>query len=311
MYTGYAMKCRFPDVGLIRNALEDIASVTVIDPADLPKVNPPADIIFFGWGRVHEEGWRDSEEERRVKAITAGCIQLRKLRNMLAFRDTPILVVIEEQLEHDILMMATQFGAAGFLSAPLVEEDIRTTVRDALRPVGREMPIDVRIVNPFVEAVLLTLERLAQIQVEKKDVFLKRNYSPLGDISAVMGITGTGIEGAVGLTFQEELAREVVGKMWKVPPGELTRERLNDGLGEMVKVICGQATARMMKQNDYNLTLALPTIVTGFGHVITHESTAPCLVITFQSGKLYFAVQVAIRMLGESTDQNAMAGKKD
>ncbi len=299
MYTGYAMKCRFPDVGIIRNALEDIATVTVIDPSDLSKVSPPPDLLFFGWGSMHGN-WQDSEDERRIKLAATGCILLRKIRNQLAFRDIPILVVIEEQQEHDTLMMASQFGATGFLPSPLDGDKIREVVLEAMRPVGKEMPIDVRIVNPFVESVLLTLEQMAQIQVKKKGVYLKRNYQPLGEISAIMGITGSRIEGSVGLTFQEDLARAVVGKMWKTPPQEISREKLNDGLGELVNVICGQATARMTQKNDYDLTFALPTIVTGFGHSISHESNAPCLVITFQSGDLYFAVQVAIRMMNNS-----------
>lgn len=299
MYTGYAMKCRFPDVGIIRNALVDVATIAVIEPSDLPQINPPPDLLFYGWGSAHGS-WQDNdEEEQRMKAIATDCLHLRKARNQLEFRDIPILVVTEDPHGSEALMMASQFGATGFLPSPLDGEKIREVVLDSMRPVGKETPIDVRIINPFMESVLLTLEQMAQIRVERKSVYLKRNYQTLGDISAIMSIMGSGFEGSVGLTFQEDLAREVVGKMWKTPPQEISREKLNDGLGELVNVICGQATSRLTQKNDYNFAFAVPTIVNGFGHSISHETNAPCLVITFQSGNLYFAVQLAIRRMSD------------
>jgi CheY-specific phosphatase CheX len=61
-------------------------------------------------------------------------------------------------------------------------------------------------------------------------------------------------------------------------------------------VICGQATTQMSKNTSRDFSLALPSIITGFGHIITQRSDTPCLVIVFEADEKPFAVQVAISM---------------
>jgi len=292
MYVAYAVKCRFSDVGIIRNALKDVATVKILELEALATVDPRPDIVFFGWGGGYDE-WRDSADERRMRNLATTSILLRKIRDAVAFRDVPVLVVIEQKDAEDSVF-TTQYGVSGFLSAPLDEERIRDAVTDAMRPVGKQTTIDVRIVNPFVNATLLVLEKLVRTKAARAEVLLKKDYRLFGEISAIIGITGEGIEGAVGITFQDELAREIVSRMWGRPAKELTREQVNDGLGELVNVISSQATTELSRDKDLCFSLALPTIVSGFGHEIAQRTGVPCLVIIFEASGKPFALQVAI-----------------
>lgn len=293
MFHVYAVKCRFHDVGIIRHALADIATVTTVELSQLASVSPPPDIIFFGFGSGLDD-LRDSEEERRIRNLATTSILLRKIRSSLSFRDVPILIVIEKKDIEDS-EFTTQYGASGFLIAPLDEENIRKVVSEAMKPVGAQSSIDVRLVNPFVNATLLVLEKMAKTQATRREVLLKKDYRLFGEISAIIGITGDGVEGSVGLTFQEDLARDIVSRMWERPLKELSREEIYDGLGELVNVICGQATTELSRAEKQNYALALPTIVTGFGHEITQHSGTPCLSIVFEASQKVFAVQVAIK----------------
>jgi chemotaxis protein CheX len=290
----YTVKCRYPDVGIIRNALEDIARVHVIEPELLKGADPPPDLIFFGWGKNEIDYSMEDEAEARIRHLATTCILLRNLRNAVAFRDVPILAVVEQKDAEDAVF-STQFGSSGFIVASLEEKEIRRVVNEAMRPVGNQANIDVRLVNPFVNATLLVLEQLAGLKAVKKDVHLKRDYHLFGEISALIGITGQGIEGSVALTFQDRLAHQIVSKMWEKNPEEISREDLHDGLGELVNVICGKATTELSQDKELNFNLALPTIVSGYGHQISQSESVPCLVIVFEAAGKSFAVQVAIR----------------
>lgn len=293
MLTAYAVRCRFPDVGLIRNALKDMATVRTCDAGDLNSVSPRPDIIFFGWGGAQEE-WRDSDEDRKIRSLATTIILLRKIRKSIGFRDVPVVLLVESRDEEDAIL-TTQFGATGLLTVPLDEAGVRRAISDAMRPVGKEVNIDVNVVNPLVRATVMTLEKVARVKAERKDVFLKKDYALFGDVSAVIGLTAERFEGSVGLTFDSLLAREIIGNMWRKTPGDLSREEVNDGLGELVNIICGQATTELAGAEATAVAQALPTIVNGLGHQISQRSDVPCLTIVFEAGGKSFAVQVAIR----------------
>ena len=292
MINAYAVRCRYSDVGIIRNALVGDAEVRVIEPDALCSVSPPPDVIFFGWGGGYDQ-MGESDEDRRMRNLATTCILLRKIRNAVAFRDVPILIVIENRDTQDVVF-TTQFGAYGYLAAPLEGDKVRDVVLDAMRPVGSQASIDVRLVNPFVGATVMVLERLAKVEAVKSEVLLKKDYRLFGEISAIIGITGKDVEGSVGITFQDDLANQIVARMWNRPTQELSQQDVNDGLGELLNVISGQATTEMSKENDLEFSLALPSIVCGFGHEIHQRGGIPCLVIVFRALRKLFAVQVAI-----------------
>jgi len=293
MIAAYAVKCRYSDVGILRNALSDSATVRVVDPEGIEMVSPSPDLIFVGWGGQSTD-WADNEEERRIRNLSTTCILLRKIRRAVAFRDVPIVIVAEPKDAEDT-MFSAQFGASRFLVAPLEERAIRSCVAEVMRPIGEQTAIDVSKVNPFINATLFVLEQMAHVKAKKREVLLKKDYRLFGEVSAVIGITGQDIEGSVALTFQNRLANEIVAAMWDRPVKEITREEVNDGLGELVNVISGQATTELSKEHGSHFSFALPTIVSGFGHEIQSPGGIPCLSIVFEAWGKPFAVQVAIR----------------
>ncbi len=288
-FRGAVIKCLYPDYRAIRSALEDVGEITVIRPEDLAKADPPPDIIFVGWG-VDCEDWRDNEEEQRLRRATGTAMLLTKIRRTLAFRDIPVLVIAEK----GDLLDAGDIGASGVLPLPLERDTVREWVAASLRPAGKETRLDVSVVNPFVEATVYVLESMAQVKVKRRDLLLKKDYHVFGEITALLGITGDEIEGSAGITFHADLAREIVARMTQKNVEDISPSEIRDVLGELVNVLSGRATTSFEKATGLSCLLSIPTIVTGFGHEISHRSGTPCLVIIFEALDKPFAVQIAI-----------------
>jgi len=277
MATVYAVNCRIPTVSILRNCLDGLAEVKSIEDGDLTQVEPLPEAVFLEW-----------KEELRTMVFL-----LEALRKSLSFRDVPIIVLTDRDHELEC-KMGTRRSVSDILLPPLQPEAVRQALKKALTPVGAQPKIDVRLVNPFVEATVNVLRTMAHIPSERREVLLKRNYLMFGDISGVIGIMGQTLEGSVAITFHEDLARRVVSAMLGQSPDELSGTDLNDGVGEIVNMISGNAKT-LLSGEGLSFDLALPTIVSGRGHEVAHRPGTPCLVIVFETDKGEpFALQVAV-----------------
>ncbi|MCG3198201.1 MAG: hypothetical protein GHCLOJNM_02695 [bacterium] len=288
----FALKCRVHELALLRAVFEESGSVMTGSVEDIGRASASLDIVFVGWGAGLDD-WRDTEEERRLRNATATTILLTKLKKALAFKDVPVLILADERDLEDARSVA-HMAAANVLQSPLDEARVRETVALVLRPAGQESRLDAGLVNPFIEATLHVLRAMARVEARRRDVFLKKDHRLFGEVSAILGISGGEIEGSVGLTFHEDLVRELVTRMWGAGRRPVSSEQINDGLGELVNVISGQAANQLADLKGERIAFTLPAIVTGHGHEIPHRSGAPCLVIVFEALGKPFAVQVAV-----------------
>lgn len=161
---------------------------------------------------------------------------------------------------------------------------------------GRQKMMDVRYINPFVEATIFVLKTMCRIEAVRKDLKLKQVNCSYGDASAVIGLMGEGLEGSVAISFGEELMSEIVAMMVGSSPDDLTLEEMYDGLGELVNMIAGNAKSALSSSEGMSLSLSLPTLISGPGHEIAHRSDTPCFVVTFETKGRSFALQVALKL---------------
>jgi chemotaxis protein CheX len=150
----------------------------------------------------------------------------------------------------------------------------------------------VRYVNPFIRATAHTVETLTGLPIARNDLFVKRDYRMFGDISGVMGLTGTA-NGAVVLSFPEDVAVRLVGKMINRELKHGIDHVVRDGVGEFVNVIAGNAKAALAN-TPYHFNITLPSVVAGTGHLITHRTGTPCVVVVFDIGGGEAALQVCL-----------------
>ena len=228
----------------------------------------------------------------QTKSINTNAINtVKRLRKSCSFRDVPILVATTlAQLEEANKLIS--FGASETFVFPEKPEKIVKLLNKIMSPIGERIPVNTQLINPFISATLDLMKVMAGMKVTKKDLFLKKDYRLFGDVSGIMNFTGN-IEGSVVVSFSEELARIIIGKIMNYNPITLDEMEIKGGVGEIVNIISGNAKAALAN-TEYNHQITLPTVVTGYGHEIKHQSNAPCIVVIFKADNRSFAVQVCM-----------------
>jgi chemotaxis protein CheX len=105
------------------------------------------------------------------------------------------------------------------------------------------------------------------------------------------------IDGAVVVSFNDDLARDIVARILGVPAFTVTPAELRDGVGEIINIISGNAKAAL-SGTEFGHEITLPAVVTGMGHEIAHPPNAPCVVIIFEADGRPFAVQICMVVKG-------------
>lgn len=150
--------------------------------------------------------------------------------------------------------------------------------------------MDVRLINPFLTATIHVLATMANIAPTPGKPFLKQDRAALGDVSAIIGITGVA-SGSMALTFSESAIMAIVSNLLGTQATEVNDE-VRDAVGELTNMICGDARRRL-SEDGISLQGGIPTIVSGKGHSISHIHNGPRLAIPFTTPHGGFIVEVA------------------
>jgi chemotaxis protein CheX len=150
--------------------------------------------------------------------------------------------------------------------------------------------MDVKIINPFLIAAVNVMKTMADVEPVPGKPFLKNESTALGDVSAIIGITGVA-QGSMALTFTESciigLASALMGMTFTALDDEV-----KDSVGELTNMICGDARRRL-SEKGITLQAGIPTVVAGKSHSITHIASGPRLAVPFQTQWGSFIVEVA------------------
>lgn len=152
--------------------------------------------------------------------------------------------------------------------------------------------MDVKIINPFLEAAIHVLKLMAQTDAKPGKPFLRKEDHALGDVSAIIGITGAA-QGSMALTFTEPCIKAVVSNLLGSTIEELDDE-VKDAVGELTNMICGDARRRLA-ESGITLHAGIPTIVAGKRHSIKHVADGPRLAVPFDTSEGSFVVEVAFK----------------
>ncbi|MGE0201123.1 MAG: chemotaxis protein CheX [Candidatus Melainabacteria bacterium] len=156
--------------------------------------------------------------------------------------------------------------------------------------------LDATLVNSLIKATTDVLSMMTQTEVNVKEVKPQADYHASGDLSALIGITGTGGEGMVALSFPLNLSTLLVSRLLGVNADSITSEDRCDGIGELVNMISGNAKTTIASESGNTYKLSLPSIIQGKGHeVSTRPKGAPYIVIVFEAEKQEFQLQVTFK----------------
>ena len=151
--------------------------------------------------------------------------------------------------------------------------------------------MDVKIINPFINATLNVLETMAFIKSEAENPYLKKDNFAKGDISGVVGFTGE-TNGTVFITFDESCIFKIVSNMFGEPINEINDD-IKDAVGELTNMISGQAR-KELEEIGKVFQGAIPSVVTGKNHELMPMTKGPRVAVPFRTDFGSFTIEVAL-----------------
>lgn len=159
----------------------------------------------------------------------------------------------------------------------------------------RQPVVNIDYINFFIEAVVSTFNAMIGATPVRTKIMMKGDKDEglsMYGVSGVIDLAGEA-SGSVVLTFNEDTAKNVVGKMTGATYSELTADVV-DGIGELTGVIAGDAKNRL-SQKGYNFTVGLPTVISGRNFITTRTKGVPCIVILFSSPVGGLSLEVCLK----------------
>ncbi len=151
--------------------------------------------------------------------------------------------------------------------------------------------MDVKLINPFINATLHVLETMASTKSEAGKPYLKKEEIAKGDVTGVIGLTGDS-RGTVSVSFSEKCILAVVSKMFAEEMTEVNGE-IRDAVGELANMISGQARQKL-EVGGKSLQAAIPTVIMGKDHTISHITSQPVVAIPFTTADGGFTIEVSL-----------------
>jgi chemotaxis protein CheX len=152
--------------------------------------------------------------------------------------------------------------------------------------------MDVRYINPFIEAVQSVFKTMIQIDVTLGTPRLS-DALPKHDISGIIGMSGD-VVGSIVLSFPAPVAKIVIGK-FACSDYPVDSPDFADALGEIVNMISGAAKAKF---DGKNVSISTPSVVVGTGHTIARPSRTVCISLPCKVYCGEFTIDIAIREEG-------------
>lgn len=151
--------------------------------------------------------------------------------------------------------------------------------------------MDVRFINPFLEATINVLKTIAFVDPRPGKPHLKNDNIAIGDVSAIIGLTGSA-KGSLALSFSEQSIKKIVNNMLGEKFTEINDD-IRDAVGEITNMISGDARKRL-EADGFTIAAAIPTVVSGKDHRIKHVLAGASIIIPFEIDEGPFVVDVCL-----------------
>ena len=151
--------------------------------------------------------------------------------------------------------------------------------------------MDVRFINPFLEATIDVLKTMAFVESRPGKPYLKKDNLAKGDVSGIIGFTGAAT-GSMALSFSEKCILTIVSNMLGEESTEINSD-IKDAVGELTNMVSG-AARKNLETLGLRISAAIPTVIAGKGHSVSHVMGGPSIIIPFETEQGPFFVDVCI-----------------
>lgn len=151
--------------------------------------------------------------------------------------------------------------------------------------------MNVEFINPFLKSILNVLSTMATMEAKAGKPVLKKGLVAKGDVTGLIGMTSDKAKGSLAITFTEPVVLEINRRMLGEAPKTID-ESVIDLVGEITNMVCGGAK-RELAQKGYDFDLAIPGMISGKNHTVTHKAKGPAILVPFTTEYGIFYVEVA------------------
>jgi chemotaxis protein CheX len=151
--------------------------------------------------------------------------------------------------------------------------------------------MDVRYVNPFLNATKHVIKTMSGVEITPGKPYVKKDLSAKGDVTGVIGVMGQ-TKGTISVTFTEAAILPIVSSMLGEPITGLSVD-VRDAVGELTNMISGQARRDLVAMGMV-LEGAIPSVIMGRDHSVSHITGGPILAIPFTTPNGEMTVEVCL-----------------
>lgn len=220
-----------------------------------------------------------------------------------AYRPKNILVISGNSTREEVV---DKFGSSViFLEKPVAEAALVMVLQRVFKQTltDRKDKFDVTLTNCFIKAASAVLSTMAKTKIVRESLNIRTPNEMSGDVSAILAVKSTLQRGSLSISFDKLGFLEVVEKMLGEKHTEITAD-IADAAAEICNQIFGVAKKELNEQG-YDLQPSIPSVVTGDGHRLQHQSSGPCLCVKFRTERGgRFSIESVLEMAEAEPDQN-------
>lgn len=145
-------------------------------------------------------------------------------------------------------------------------------------------------INPFLESIVNVLETMAAVKVTPGKPQRKEGDTASGDVTGIIGMASSDVKGSLAITFSCAAIFDIAERMLGEDVKEINAT-VTDLVGEITNMVTGGAK-RMLAEQGYDFDMAIPAVVSGKDHHISHKFSGPKIMIPFATPAGRFFVEI-------------------
>ncbi|NQU26253.1 MAG: chemotaxis protein CheX [Candidatus Nealsonbacteria bacterium] len=153
----------------------------------------------------------------------------------------------------------------------------------------------VEYINPFVASTRSVFATMLGCELTRGTPFSKEDRHPQHEVSGIIGLSGKA-RGTVVLSLERSVALAATAVLLGEHPKDINADVV-DTVGELTNMIAGGAKAKL---EELEMTVSLPSVITGKSHTVDFPSQAVGIGIPFESE--WGALLVEVGLVEQQTE---------
>lgn len=152
--------------------------------------------------------------------------------------------------------------------------------------------MNVKYVNPFIVATLVTFETMLDVKLKPGKPELKTDTCPSHDISGIIGISGDAT-GSIALSYPRIVALKTVSRFLD-GDFKIVDYNVTDAIGELTNIIAGSAKKDLQ---GLNVAISLPNVIIGRNHHLVGPKDAQNIIVPMTSDLGLIHLEVSLKTI--------------